>query len=125
MEEREEMIQEQMRSLVTISCDFDIKPNKAFQNFHKSLLKFYFNAIDVNIDYSEKLISIWNPKPLTTNPLRLYDLNEALADKVIYTNLEETLNGCLEIGQLQNSFYIRLLSEYEDSLKGGESFLGA
>lgn len=125
MDKRAEIIQEQMRNLITISCDFKTHPTQKFRSLHKSLLKFFFNAIDVNIDYSRKLISIWNSKPLTTDPVRLYDLNEAISDNVGYTDLEETLTGCLENGHLQNNFYLKLLSEHEEDLKNGEDFLSA
>ena len=125
MDKRAEIIQEKMRNLITISCDFKTRPTQKFRSLHKSLLKFFFNAIDVNIDYSRKLISIWNSKPLTTDPVRLYDLNEAISDNVGYTDLEETLTGCLENGHLQNNFYLKLLSEHEEALKNGEDFLSA
>lgn len=121
MEKRAETIHEQMRNLISISCDFVNRPTKEFREFHKLLLNFYFNSIDVNIDYGEKMISIWNSKPLTTNPLRLYDLNEAISDSVGYTNLEETLVGCLQNGHFQNKFYLNLLSKYEDILNDGDS----
>jgi hypothetical protein len=87
MENSEEIVQNRMRSLVAISCDFDITPSLEFQKFHKSLLLFYFNAVEVKIDYDEKLISIWNSKPLTTNPVRLFDMKEAVADKLSYISL--------------------------------------
>jgi hypothetical protein len=52
-------------------------------------------------------------------------LNEAISDNVGYTDLEETLTGCLENGHLQNNFYLKLLSEHEEDLKNGEDFLSA
>ncbi|SRX54393.1 hypothetical protein [Aequorivita sp. CIP111184] len=114
MENREEIVFDQIKNLITISCKFDRFPAKEFSNFHKMFLKFFFNAIDINIDYEDKLISIWNSKPLTTNPVRLFDLNEAIADKVSYSNLEETLTGCVEEGKLQHSFYKKMLFEFGD-----------
>jgi hypothetical protein len=125
MENSEEIIQNRMRCLVAISCDFDAYPSLEFQKFHRSLLLFYFNAVEVKIDYAEKLISIWNSKPLTTNPVRLYDMDGAVADKLSYTSLEETLAGCLENGHLQKSYYKKLLSEFGDSLGDDDGVLSA
>lgn len=112
MESGAEKVRLEMRNLIVTSCQFDKLPTKQFRRFHKDLLNFFFNSIDSNIDYEKKMIFVWNSKPLTTNPVRLFDLNEAVADTVGYTDLEETLSGCLESGHLQDNFYIKLLSEY-------------
>lgn len=125
MEKKETVIHSKMRNLIANSCDFESRPNEEFQKFHKNLLKFSFNAIDVKIDYDEKLISIWNSKPLTTDPVRLFYLNEAIAEVVGYTDLEETLTGCLENGHLQNNFYKKVLSEFGYSLENDDDVLSA
>ncbi len=125
MENREEIVRQKMRDLIIESCHFNTRPHKEFRRFHKNFLNFFFNSIDLNIDYENKLISIWNSKPLTTNPVRLYDLNEAISDKVGYTDLAETLIGCLENGQLQNNFYKKLLIEYGNYNQNNEDFLCA
>ncbi len=114
MENKEEIVRNEIRKLIANSCRFDRLPNKDFRDFHKTFLKFFFNAVDINIDYARKMISIWNSKPLTTDPLRLYDLNEAIADVVAYSNLEETLSGCIEEGHIQNNFYKKMLCEFGD-----------
>ncbi len=121
----ENTIQLKMRKLVEHSCNFDIHPTKEFQQLHTSLLKFYFKAVDVNIDYQEKLISIWNSKPLTTNPLRLFNLNEAVADWVGYTDLQETLDGCIEEGPLQTNYYKKLLFKYAEYLPSQDDAMSA
>ena len=125
MKEIENNVQLKIRKLVEHSCNFDIRPTKEFQQLHTSLLKFYLNAVDVNIDYQEKLISIWNTKPLTTNPLRLYDLNEAIADWVGYTDLQETLDGCIEDGHLQTNFYKKLFLKYGEYLPNEDDAMSA
>lgn len=125
MENEDEVVRQKMRELITESCRFNKQPIKEFQKFHKTLLNFFFNSIDLNIDYENKLISIWNSKPLTTDPARLYDLNEAISDKVGYANLEETLHGCLEDGHLQTTFYKKMLFEYGNFLPEEGNFLSA
>ncbi len=125
MESEKEKVRREMQTLIATSCIFDKHPTKEFAAFHKNLLNFFFNSIDVNIDYENKLISIWNSKPLTTDPVRLYNLNEAISDRVGYNNLEETLIGCLEEGQLQYNFYKKLLFEYSDYSSDNDDVLYA
>lgn len=108
---------EEMRTLIYESCQFEKNPNDDFKKFHKVFLKFSFDAVDVKIDYGVKEIYISNCKPLTTNPVRLFNMKEAVADKFSYTDLEETLAGCLKSGPLQNRFYKILLDEYWDNSK--------
>lgn len=112
MENREDEVIEKMQNLIKSSCVFETQPEKRYCNFHKIFFKFFFNAIDVNIDYEKQVISISNSKPLTTNPVRLFDMTEAVADKICYTDLEETLSGCLGEFHLHNNFYKKMLSEY-------------
>ena len=111
MNNENQIVQEEMRKLITKSCDFDTYGG-TFYPFHKTLLKYYFSAIDVTIDYTEKLIMLFNSKPLDGDHYNLYDINEAVAAKVNYTNLEETLKGCLENGPGQIRFYKSLLFHY-------------
>jgi hypothetical protein len=125
MESVKEKVRREMQTLIATSCIFDKHPTKEFAAFHKNLLNFFFNSIDVNIDYENKLISIWNSKPLTTDPVRLYNLNEAISDRVGYNNLEETLIGCLEEGQLQYNFYKKMLMEYTDHTDNHDDVLSA
>tara|TARA_R110002124_G_C8971374_1_gene515144 strand:- start:8435 stop:8812 length:378 start_codon:yes stop_codon:yes gene_type:complete len=113
MKNESQIVEDEMRKLITKSCDFDTYGG-TFYPFHKTILKYYFSAIDVTIDYSEKLITLFNSKPLTEESYNLYDINEAVAAKVNYTNLEETLKGCLEQGANHNRFYKSLLFHYNN-----------
>lgn len=125
MEDRDEIIREKMQRLISKSCQFDKRPNEQFRDFHKAFLNFFFNSVDVDVNYENKLISIWNSKPLTTDPVRLYDLNEAISDRLGYNDLEETLIGCLEDGQLQHNFYRKMLFEYGDYSSENDDILSA
>lgn len=111
MENSKNSINKEMRILIDKSCDFETSGD-IYYSFHKSLLKFFFNAIAITIDYDKKLISLWNSKPTSKDEYRLYDLNEAVSAKVNYTNLEDTLKGCLEEGEKQERFYRSLLTFY-------------
>lgn len=112
MERGMEIVLSEMRSLIGLSCQFNKLPDEKYCNFHKRYLKFSFNAVDVKIDYESQVIYSSNSKPLTTNPVRLFDMNKALADQFSYTDLEETLIGCLGTTHLHFMFYIKLLEEY-------------
>ena len=117
MEREEEIIQKEIRALIEMSCQFNKRPEEQFHDFHKKYLKFSFNAVDVKIDYDTQLIYSSNSKPLTTNPVRLFDIKEALADQFSYSDLEETLIGCLGTSHLHYMFYKKLLEEYGDFSK--------
>ena len=112
MENQEQIIQEEMRKLITKSCEFTENLSKDYYSFQKSLLKFYFGAIEATIDFENEIILLWNSKPRTPEDFKLYDINEAVAAKVSYSNLEETLKGCLESGTMQTRFYKTMLFHY-------------
>ncbi len=112
MKNQEQVIQEEMRKLIKKSCQFSENVNRDYYCFQKSLLKFYFNAIDVTIDFEDEIILLWNSKPRTPADFKLYDINEAVATKVSSSNLEETLKGCLESGTMQTRFYKTMLFHY-------------
>lgn len=112
MEEKGEILIEEIRNLITLSCRFNKRPTPEYYKFHRTFLIFIFKVVDVNIDYESKIISIWNSKPLPANPVRLFDLNESVAAKVSYSDLEETLIGCLQEGQLQTDLYKKLLLKF-------------
>lgn len=112
MNDEQQIIQEEMRKLIKKSCLFTENLSNDYYSFQKSLLKFYFSAVDVSIDYDKETILLWNSKPRTPEDYRIFDINESVATKVSYSNLEETLKGCLESGTMQNRFYKTMLFHY-------------
>lgn len=112
MERGEDIVQKEIRLLVEVSCQSCRGSEEKFRDLHRKYLKFSFNAVDVKIDYEAKIIYSSNSKPLTTNPVRLFDMNKALADQFAYSDLEETLLGCLGSSHLHYMFYKKLLVEY-------------
>jgi len=112
MKNQNQLVQEEMRKLITKSCLFTENLSQDYYGFQKALLKFYFRAIEVTIDYDHKIILLWNSKPKTDRALNLYDINEAVASKVSYSDLEETLKGCLEDGSGPTRFYKTSLFHY-------------
>jgi hypothetical protein len=121
MENPNQIIKEEMRKLIKKSCA-NPSSKSEYYKFHKALLKFYFNTIDVTIDYDAHVISLWNSKPKNMDSIRLFDINEAVSEKVRYTNLEETLKGCVENGDTASRFYKTMLFYYnnvKEELSGG------
>lgn len=113
MRDQEQIIQEEVRKLITKSCTSEAISERAYVKLHKSLLKFFFSAVDVVVDYDNRSILLWNTKPLTNDPVKLFFLHEAMKTTVSYDNLEETLKGCLESGTKQTKFYRSLLFQYD------------
>ena len=108
-----QIIREEMRKLITKSCSRQIENNQ-YYGFHKSLLKFYFGAMDAEIDYEKEEISLINSRPIDRKADNLFTINDSIISKVNYTNLEETLKGCLEKGTVQDRFYKTALFHYNN-----------
>ncbi|WP_310992706.1 hypothetical protein [Aequorivita marina] len=116
MEKTQETIQEEMRTLIDTSCQFKEQPISKFIAFHEAYLKFCFHAVHVKVDYAEQKIYASNAKPLTTSPVKLFDVNTAVTDQFCYSDLKETLIGCLDNSHLHYLFYKKMLSAYGKAL---------
>ena len=125
MEREVELVQDEMKALIVLSCQFKEEPSKRFQKFHREYLKFSFRAVEVKVDYINQEVFTTNSKPLTKNPVRLFDLKNALADKFSYSDLEETLLGCLKTDHLHHHFYQNILLEYNNGSLDDPEFLSA
>jgi len=113
MKNQDQIVQDEMRKLITKSC-VNLTKKSEYYSFHKALFKYYFNALEVAIDYDTAIISLWNSKPKNMQAINLYGVNEAVSEKVSYSNLEETLKGCLENGENQQRFYKTMLFYYNN-----------
>lgn len=124
MENQGPLIHEEMQKLIAKSCGF--QDTEWHQEFQKTLLKFFFNAVDITLDYEKKSIFMWTASTSTPLSPSLYHLNDAVTVKISYTNLEETLNGCLEKGEKQERFYKTMLFHYNHVASStGEEVLSA
>jgi len=113
MKNQDQIVQDEMRKLIKRSC-VNLTKTSDYYSFHKSLLKFYFNSLEVTINYETANISLWNSKPKDMYAIQLHGPNEAVSETVGYTNLEETLKGCLENGEQQQRFYRTMLFYYNN-----------
>ncbi len=117
-----ENIYRQMRELIKVSCvDEYISSSEKTGEFHTAFLKFFFEAIDVKIDYTNKILKVKNCKPLTSNALNLYNVNESVVAEIHYSDLEDTLDGCLERGKFQEKYYEMLLMNYGEIYDGSKA----
>ncbi len=115
MKNQQQLIQEEMRKLITKSCTPTTTGTTVFTPFHKNLLKYYFDVADVTIDYDRKSLFLWtsNHSGLDQDA-SLYRLNDAIPLRISYDNLEETLKGCLDDRTNSIRFYRSLLFHYNN-----------
>lgn len=111
MKNQRKVIREEMHKLIEKSCVLQKKDDQ-YHIFQKTLLKFFFNAVDITLDYETQAIFLWTTSATLTQSVSLYHLNDAVSVKISYTNLEETLKGCLESGTKQDRFYKTMLFHY-------------
>jgi hypothetical protein len=115
MKNQEQIVKEEMRKLISNSCTRTQSPEQnPYYSFQKTLLKYFFNAADVNIDYAAGTITLWTSEAPSTLGHNLYRLKDAIPVTISYTDLEETLKGCLENGENENRFYRSLLFQYNN-----------
>ena len=89
--------------------------SKKFQNLHIAILKKYYNAADVTIDYHRKRVimdivmddSCYDPKKVNSSlPI--------LRANLLFKNLKEFLSSSLDKDNVSIAFYARLLRAYEN-----------
>ena len=115
MKDHEQLVQEEMRKLISKACAVSYTTDEnPYYLFQKTLLKYFFNAAEVTIDYSGGTISLWTSETPSTLGHNLYRMKDAVAITISYSNLEETLKGCLENGENNNRFYKSLLFQYNN-----------
>ncbi|KAA3619214.1 MAG: hypothetical protein DWP94_13270 [Flavobacterium sp.] len=113
MKNQDQIVKEEMRKLIRKSCN-TLTPaaDNPYYTFQKTLLKYFFNAADVLLDYDNSTISLWTSETPATLGHNLYRLKDALPFTISYTNLEETLKGCLESDDNAIRFYKSMLFQY-------------
>lgn len=107
-----EKIFEEFRKLIAESCVFEKTPLQNFQCFHHDYLKFFFGVMKIQIDYSQKTIELWSPKPICIGPVTTFNISSSVNGIVSYEDLEATLLGCVEETDFSCQFYKHMLYEY-------------
>lgn len=103
-------IQGEMNKVISASCSQRLTTQE-FNNLHVALVKRYYNAANVTIDYHRKRVvmdvilddALYNPKTINVN-LPTFKAN------LLYSNLKDFLKSCLEKDSRSMAFYARLLA---------------
>ena len=112
MKNQEQLLLDRMRQLITLSCRSQNDLNNPYYNFQKSLLKHFFNAAELSIDYDNNRVYLYTNETSKTAVPALYRLKDVVAITISYNNLEETLKGCLETDDESKKLYASLLFYY-------------
>ncbi|MEM8999535.1 MAG: hypothetical protein AAGB24_04660 [Bacteroidota bacterium] len=104
----------EIEKLIIKSCRLsELDPN--FQDFHKMLLKKYYNAADVCIDYHRHRITldiIMNDEAYDPKTVNL--IIPTIPANIFFKNLCDFLKSCLEKDVKSLAFYARLLKNYSN-----------
>tara|TARA_R110000868_G_scaffold77042_2_gene221054 strand:- start:584 stop:958 length:375 start_codon:yes stop_codon:yes gene_type:complete len=102
----------EFEALISRSCPNRNVPQK-FKNLHVAILKKYYNASDVSIDYHRKRVEMeiilddnhYNPKRINTYLPTLHA-------NLLFKNLKDFLKASLESDNKSIAFYASLLRSY-------------
>ena len=105
-------ITKEIESLISKSCSTE-KAKDKFKSLHIALLKKYYNAADVSIDYHRRRIKmdividdeLYDPKMVNTDI-------PTLPANLFFKNLKDFLKSCLEKDNKSMGFYAGLLRRY-------------
>ncbi|MCM4171511.1 hypothetical protein DHD32_08470 [Arenibacter sp. TNZ] len=104
----------EIENLISKSCSKS-KMSQKIQNLHIAILKKYYNATDVSIDYHRKRVimdivmddSCYDPKKVNSSlPI--------LRANLLFKNLKEFLSSSLDKDNVSIAFYARLIRSYEN-----------
>ncbi|MDO6604001.1 hypothetical protein SAMN03080594_101135 [Arenibacter palladensis] len=104
----------EIEKLISKSCSKS-KMSPKFQKLHVAILKKYYNAADVSIDYHRKRVimdivmddSCYDPKKVNSSlPI--------LRANLLFKNLKEFLSSSLDKDNVSIAFYARLIRAYEN-----------
>lgn len=105
-------ITSEIENLISKSCT-NQKATDKFEKLHVALLKKYYNAADVSIDYHRKRVemdivmddSIYDPKTINTYLPTLHA-------NLIFKNLKNFLKSCIDYDTKSLGFYAGLLRTF-------------
>jgi hypothetical protein len=104
----------EIENLISKSCSKS-KMSQKFQNLHIAILKKYYNAADVSIDYHRKRVimdivmddSCYDPKKVNSSL-------PTLRANLLFRNLKDFLSSSLDKDNVSIAFYARLIRAYEN-----------
>lgn len=104
----------ELDNLISLSCKSP-KSSEKYEQLHIALLKKYYNAANVNIDYHRHRVkmdivtddSVYNPKTVNTQLPILYA-------NLLFENLRSFLRSCVDKDEKSIGFYSQLLTKFTD-----------
>ena len=105
-------IKTEIEGLISKSCA-DQKATDKFETLHIALLKKYYNAADVSIDYHRKRVALdivmddgqYDPQKVNTHIPTLHA-------NLLFKNLKDFLKSCVEMDAKSLGFYAGLLRTF-------------
>ncbi|MFD0796163.1 hypothetical protein ACFQZJ_01725 [Maribacter chungangensis] len=102
----------ELDTLISLSCKSS-KSLKKYEELHIALLKKYYNAADVNIDYHRHRVKMdivtddtfYDPKKVNTHLPILYT-------NLLFDNLKSFLSSCIDNDEKSIGFYSQLLTSF-------------
>ncbi len=105
----------EIESLIAQSCPKQKVPIK-FENLHVALLKKYYNAADVSIDYHRKRVEMdIVMDDLAYDPQKVNTDLPILHANLWFRNLADFLRSCLDKDNRSLAFYAGLLKSYQNN----------
>lgn len=118
MKTQTQILKSEMHTLIENSCAAYPNTKTESYSFQRALLKFYFGAADVIINYDKEKITLFTTKNDTLGNNELYQSNSTALVEISYMDLGTTLKQCLEEGNKQERFYRSLLFHYNHVNEG-------
>lgn len=102
----------EIENLISQSCTNQKSTNK-FENLHVAILKKYYNAADVSIDYHRKRVEMDIVMDDTYyDPQRVNTYVPTFHANLLFKNLREFLKSCIEKDNKNLGFYASLLRSF-------------
>ncbi len=118
MKTQAQILKKEMHTLIENSCAAYPNAKNESYSFQRALLKFYFGAADVIINYNKEKITLFTSKNDIRENNNLYQANTTALVEISYMNLATTLKQCVEEGDKQERFYRSLLFHYNHVNEG-------
>lgn len=104
----------ELDKLISLSCKSQ-SSLKQYEQLHVALLKKYYNAVDVHIDYHRHRVqmdivtddSFYKPNKVNTHLPILYT-------NLLFDNLRSFLTSCIDRDEKSIGFYSQLLTRFTD-----------
>ncbi len=95
-------ILDEVKNLVSISCNSSSGMGSSFSSLHKGIIKLYFEAKKVEIDYEESIVTAEIPVSASEYTTVSFECQ----------NLERFLNSCIKKDKRSLMFYQNVLTYY-------------